>query len=113
MLADNIGYIQPDTLAPGKVRDVAAAVESLQKQGAQKLILDLRNCSIGGPEEGIALANLFLAKGEITYLQGQKVPRKDYRSGCFQGRHQAAPSGHYQSWDGRWRGNRSRRPDGR
>ena len=80
MLADNIGYIQPTTLAPGKVRDVAAAVDSLQKQGAQKLILDLRNCSIGGPEEGIALANLFLAKGEITYLQGQKVPRKDFEA---------------------------------
>ncbi|MGO4883197.1 MAG: S41 family peptidase [Bryobacteraceae bacterium] len=80
MLADNIGYIQPETLAPGKVREVASAVESLQKQGATKLILDLRNCAIGGPDEGIALANLFLAKGEITYLQGQKVPRKDYEA---------------------------------
>ncbi len=80
MLADNIGYIQPNTLAPGKVKEVAAAVESLQKQGAQKLILDLRNVAVGGPEEGIALANLFLAKGEITYLQGQKVPRKDFEA---------------------------------
>jgi carboxyl-terminal processing protease len=80
MLADNIGYIQPNTLAPGKVKEVAAAVESLQKQGAQKLILDLRNCAVGEPEDGIALANLFLAKGEITYLQGQKVPRKDFEA---------------------------------
>ena len=80
MLADNIGYIQPNTLAPGKVKEVAAAVESLQKQGAQKLILDLRNVAVGGPEEGIALANLFLSKGEITYLQGQKVPRKDFEA---------------------------------
>jgi carboxyl-terminal processing protease len=78
MMADNIGYIQPETLAPGKVKEVAAAVESLQKQGAQKLILDLRNVAVGGPQEGIALANLFLAKGEITYLQGQKVPRQDF-----------------------------------
>jgi carboxyl-terminal processing protease len=80
MLADNIGLIQPNTLGPGKVKEVAAAVESLQKQGAQKLILDLRNVAVGGPEEGIALANLFLAKGEITYLQGQKVPRKDFEA---------------------------------
>ena len=80
MLADNIGYIQPDTLAPGKVKEVAAAVESLQKQGAQKLILDLRNCAVGTPEDGIALANLFLTKGEITYLQGQKVPRQDFEA---------------------------------
>jgi len=80
MLPDNIGYIQPATLAPGKVKEVAAAVESLQKQGAQKLILDLRNCAVGGPDEGIALAKLFVVKGEIAYLQGQKVPRQDFQA---------------------------------
>ncbi len=78
LMPDNIGYIQPATMAPGKAREVAAAVESLQKQGAKKLILDLRNCAVGTPQEGIALANLFMAKGEITYLQGQKVPRQDF-----------------------------------
>ncbi|HUO30061.1 MAG TPA: S41 family peptidase [Bryobacteraceae bacterium] len=78
MLPDNIGYIVPATLAPGKVSETAEAIQSLQKQGAKKLILDLRNCAIGTPQDGIALANLFLAKGEITYLQGQKVPRQDF-----------------------------------
>jgi len=38
----------------------------------------LRNCAVGTPQEGIALANLFLTKGEITYLQGQKVARQDF-----------------------------------
>ena len=80
LMADQVGYIQPATLAPGKVKEVAAAVESLEKQGAQKLVLDLRNCAVGSPEEGIALANLFLSKGEITYLQGQKVPRQDFQA---------------------------------
>ena len=80
LMPDQVGYIQPETLAPGKVKEVAAAVESLEKQGARKLILDLRNCSVGSPQEGIALANLFLAKGEITYLQGQKVPRQDFEA---------------------------------
>jgi carboxyl-terminal processing protease len=78
LMADNIGYVMPSTLAEGKVKEVAAALESLQKQGAQKLILDLRNCAVGTPQEGIALANLFLSKGEITYLQGQKMPRQDF-----------------------------------
>src|ERR1700722_14697389 len=50
MLAANIGYIQPATLAPGQVQEVARAAETLQKQGAQKLSLDLRNCAVGGPE---------------------------------------------------------------
>ena len=34
-------------------------------------------CANGNPEEGIALANLFLDKGLITYLQGQKMARED------------------------------------
>ena len=78
MLPDQVGYIRPETLAPGKVREVAAAVDRLKSQGAKKLVLDLRNCSVGAPDEGVALANLFLSKGLITYLQGQRVPRKNF-----------------------------------
>ena len=33
---------------------------------------------MGAPDDGIALANLFLAKGDITYVQGQNVPRQDF-----------------------------------
>jgi carboxyl-terminal processing protease len=85
LMADAVGYIQPETLAAGKVKEVAAAVESLEKQGARKLILDLRNCAVGSPQDGIALANLFLSKGEITYLQGQKVPRQDFEAEAAKG----------------------------
>jgi carboxyl-terminal processing protease len=76
MLDGNIGYVQAQSLDSGKVKDVARAVESLEKQGAQKLVLDLRTCSSGQPEDGITLANLFMDKGEIGYLQGQKVSKK-------------------------------------
>ena len=60
------------------MKEVAAAVTGLEKQGAQKLILDLRSCAVGEPEDGIALAKLFLSKGLVTYLQGQRVPKKTY-----------------------------------
>jgi carboxyl-terminal processing protease len=80
MLPNQIGYIRPETLGAGKVKEVASALDALQKQGAQKLILDLRSCAVGGPEDGIALANLFLSKGMITYLQGQRVPRKNFEA---------------------------------
>jgi carboxyl-terminal processing protease len=33
---------------------------------------------VGSPEEGIALANLFLNKGRIAYLQGQRVTRQNF-----------------------------------
>ncbi|MDE3195442.1 MAG: PDZ domain-containing protein [Acidobacteriota bacterium] len=77
MLPDNLGYIKVSELTSGKTKEVAAAVESLQKQGAKKLLLDLRFCAAGDPDEGVDLANLFLDKGTIGYYQGQKVARKD------------------------------------
>lgn len=80
LLPNNIGYIQPQTLANGKVKEVAAALTDLQKKGARKFVLDLRNCAVGAPEDGVDLANLFLDKGLITYLQGQRFPRKDFQA---------------------------------
>src|SRR5262249_4820521 len=80
MMDNKVGYINVDAISPEQVRQVSAGIQQLQKDGAQKLLLDLRNCSTGTPEDGIALANLFLNKGRITYLVGQKVPRQDFEA---------------------------------
>jgi len=74
------GVIQLQSLMPGHVKEVAAQVAALEKQGAKKLVLDLRHCSTGPDEEGIALANLFEDNGLITYTLGQKVARQDFRA---------------------------------
>src|SRR6478736_345410 len=44
MVDDGIGDIQVDAFNKGKVQEIAAKVRALQKSGAKKLILDLRNC---------------------------------------------------------------------
>ena len=80
MLDGQVGYIRPETLANGKVREVAAAIDSLQKKNALKIVLDLRSCAVGQPEDGIELANLFLEKGLIGYVQGQRYTRKDFNA---------------------------------
>jgi carboxyl-terminal processing protease len=80
MLDNKVGYINVDGIGPEQVKQVAAGVEQLQKDGAQKLILDLRNSSTGTPEDGVALANLFLKSGRITYMVGQKVPRQNFEA---------------------------------
>ena len=80
MVDDGIGYIQVDAFNKGKAQEVAAKVRALQKSGAKKLILDLRNCAEGDESEGIAVANLFLNHGTITYLQGQKYPREAFNA---------------------------------
>jgi carboxyl-terminal processing protease len=80
MMEDGIGYIQVDTFNKGKSQEIANKVKALEKSGAKKLILDLRNCAEGEESEGIATANLFLNHGTITYLQGQKFPREAFNA---------------------------------
>jgi len=78
MSGDGIGVIEVRSMQPGTARDVSAKIADVQKQGAKKLVLDLRDNVLGDPAEGIALANLFMEKGQIGYLMGQKVARKDF-----------------------------------
>jgi carboxyl-terminal processing protease len=77
---DPIGLIQTVTLVPGRVQEIAAKIVELQKQGAKKLVLDLRHCGTGADEDGVALANLFIDKGLIGYSLGQKVARQDFQA---------------------------------
>jgi len=80
MLEDGIGYVKVDALTKGKSQEIAAKLKSLEKSGAKKLVLDLRNTSEGEASEGVATANLFLNHGTITYLQGQKFPREAFNA---------------------------------
>ncbi len=80
IMADQVGYIQVPAILPGTANEVASAVKNLEKQGARKLILDLRYCGTGTPEEGIALANLFQDKGLVAYVQGQRYQRRDFQA---------------------------------
>ena len=77
MLPDQVGLITIPSLESHNLKDVATKVRELEKQGAKKLVLDLRHCATGGPEDGTKLANMFLDKGLITYIEGQKVQRQD------------------------------------
>jgi carboxyl-terminal processing protease len=80
MLEDGIADIHVDALTKGKAAEIASKIKSAQKEGAKKLILDLRNCAEGDVSEGVAVANLFLNHGTIAYLQGQKYPREAFNA---------------------------------
>lgn len=78
LLADGVGLITVASLETDQVAQTGASVRELEKQGAKHLILDLRNCASGSPENGIKLASLFLSSGLVTYTQGQKSPRQNF-----------------------------------
>ena len=80
IMEDEIGYIKVETLTKGKAQEVAAKVKSLEHSGAKKILLDLRNDAEGDENEGVAVANLFLNHGTITYLQGQRFPREAFNA---------------------------------
>ena len=80
MLEDGVGYVRPYAVTRGRAQEIAAHIKSLQKQGARKFILDLRDCSVGEENEGVAVANLFLNHGMIAYLQGQKFAKETFNA---------------------------------
>ncbi len=75
-----IGYVKAEALTKGKAQEISTKVKALEKSGAKKILLDLRNCAEGDESEGVAVANLFLNHGTITYLQGQKFPREAFNA---------------------------------
>jgi carboxyl-terminal processing protease len=77
MLEDGTGYMRVATFNKGKAREIAAKIKELQAQGASKIILDLRNCAGGDVQEAVDTASLFLDKGLVTYLAGQRFPRRN------------------------------------
>jgi carboxyl-terminal processing protease len=79
MIGDT-GYVKALTLTKGKAQEIAGKIKSLQSKGAKKLVLDLRDDSEGNEDEGIATANLFLSKGLIATLQGQKYEKVTYNA---------------------------------
>ena len=80
MLEANIGYIKIDDFPKGRSQEVEAKLKALEKTGATKLVLDLRNSGDGDENEGIAVANLFLNHGAISYLQGQTYPKQAFNA---------------------------------
>src|SRR5438270_3325314 len=80
LLQDGIGYIKVSVVSKGKAQEIANDLKTLQRDGAKKLILDLRDSADGDEAEGVAIANLFLNHGVITYLQGQKYPRETFNA---------------------------------
>ncbi len=64
MLENNIGYLKLPSFDEGTAEDFKAKVEELQTEGAQKLIIDLRNNGGGIVEEATDIADLLLERGK-------------------------------------------------
>jgi carboxyl-terminal processing protease len=70
-----IGVIRVNSLAEGEAADVRVRVQELQKQGAQKILLDLRGVAGGSLTEAARVANFFIRDGALaqTVARGNKT----------------------------------------
>lgn len=70
--------IRVQSLDAGRAEELRARIADAEKQGAHKIILDLRNCGRGPASEGIAAARLFISSGNIATLRGQTVSAQTF-----------------------------------
>lgn len=72
MLPNGVGYIDLKAFSDSSERELARSVNALLSRGARSLIIDLRSNPGGLLEEGTAVADLFLGKGQkIVSLRGR------------------------------------------
>ncbi|MGI8951618.1 MAG: S41 family peptidase [Chitinophagaceae bacterium] len=81
MIAPQTGFIRINKFSETTYEEFMAALQSLQKQGMQKLILDLRGNGGGLVNEATDIADEFLDDNKmIVYTKGANTPSAEYRS---------------------------------
>ena len=81
MLDGEVGVVMLTDFHDGTYHEVHNAIAALKRQGMTHLLLDLRSNGGGLMDQAIRIADDLLPAGRlITYTNGNKQPRTDYRS---------------------------------
>jgi len=67
-----IGVLRINSFSEGESVDARARMQDLIKQGAQKLVVDLRGTAGGEINEAVAVANFFIKEGMIAQTTGRE-----------------------------------------
>ena len=70
--AGKIGILRINSLDSGEAADAKARLQDLIKQGAQKIIVDLRSVAGGEIQEGVTVANYFIPSGPLARTIGRE-----------------------------------------
>lgn len=72
MEAGRIGVLRVNSFAQGEAADARTRLQDLVKQGAQKLVVDMRGTAGGSLDEAVAVANLFIKDGTLAQTSGRE-----------------------------------------
>ncbi len=74
ILAPGVGYVRITSVSETSSEELRQAVADLQAKGARSLILDLRANPGGILDQGVAIADLFLDRGEVVVEMKGRAP---------------------------------------
>jgi carboxyl-terminal processing protease len=69
--AGKVGVIKVYSLEAGEANQVKTQLQNFQKQGIQKIVLDLRGVATGTLDEAVGVSNLFIGTGELAKVVGK------------------------------------------
>ncbi len=75
MVEGQVGVLDVASLSGDAPEQVRIKLKTLISAGAERILLDLRNCADGSPSAGAELANYFLNDGIIYYAQNRQGER--------------------------------------
>src|SRR5215510_7538417 len=70
--AGKVGILKINSFADGEAADAKARLQDLVKQGAQKVVIDMRDTAGGSLTEAVAVANLFIRDGMLAQTVGRE-----------------------------------------
>jgi carboxyl-terminal processing protease len=74
--APGVGYIRIAAIDASTAAQVKSQAADLAKAGAAKFVIDVRRVSNGTPDDGIAIARLFVGKGTLAIRESKNGPKE-------------------------------------
>ena len=75
--APGVGYVRVSSIGPRTAEQMKSQIAEASKNGATKLVIDMRRTATGTYEQGIALARLFVGKGTLAVRETKGAPTRD------------------------------------
>jgi len=72
MEAGKVGILRINSFADGESTEIKNRLQDLLKQGAQKIVLDMRDTAGGSLNEAVTVANLFIKDGVLAQTIGRE-----------------------------------------
>jgi carboxyl-terminal processing protease len=72
MEAGKVGVLRINSFTDGESTEIKARLQDLLKQGAQKIVIDVRDTAGGSLNEAVSVANLFIKDGVLAQTIGRE-----------------------------------------